>query len=55
MKMASGAGLDLSDRLDRLQTVVIEGYPKSSAASTFPGEVEATKKQIAAALAARTP
>ncbi|MGH6880551.1 hypothetical protein [Hypericibacter sp.] len=55
VKMASGAGLDLSDRLDRLQAVVIEGYPKSGAASTFPGEVKATKKQIAAALAARTP
>ena len=55
VKMAPGAGLDLSDRLDRLQTVVIEGYPKSSAAVTFPGEVAAAKKQIAAALAARTP
>jgi hypothetical protein len=55
VKMASGAGLDLSDRLDRLQAVVIEGYPKSNAASSFPSEVEATKKQIAAALAARTP
>ncbi len=55
VKMASGAGLDLSDRLDRLQRVVIEDYPKSGAASTFPGEVQTTKKQIAAALAARTP
>jgi hypothetical protein len=54
VKMAQGAGLDLSDRLDRLQQVVIEGYPKSAAAASFPGEVAATKKEIAAALSART-
>jgi hypothetical protein len=52
LKMAQGAGLDLSDRLDRLQQVVVEGYPKSAAAASFPGEVAATKKEIAAALAA---
>lgn len=54
VKMAEGAGLDLSDGLDRLQQVVTEGYPKSAAASSFPSEVAAAEKQIAAALAART-
>lgn len=53
VKMAQGPGLDLSDRLDRLQQVVIEGYPKSAAASSFPREVAASKQEIAVALAAR--
>jgi hypothetical protein len=52
VKMAEGAGIDLSDRLDRLRQVVAEGYPKSAAASSFPGEVAVAKKQIAATLAA---
>jgi hypothetical protein len=34
--MAEGAGVDLSDALRNLQSAVIEAYPKSNAAKTFP-------------------
>jgi hypothetical protein len=34
---------------------VIEGYPKSSAAPSFPSEVKATRKLIIAAPAAHSP
>jgi hypothetical protein len=52
-KMAEGAGVDLSDALRNLQSAVIEAYPKSNAAKTFPKEVAATAKQIEAAVTAR--
>ncbi len=52
-KMAEGAGVDLSDALRDLQSAVVEAYPKSNAAKTYPGQVAATAKQIEAAIAAR--
>jgi hypothetical protein len=51
-KMAESAGVDLSDALRDLQSAVIEAYPKSNAAKTYPKEVAATTKQIEAAMAA---
>jgi hypothetical protein len=52
-KMAQSAGVDLSDSLHDLQSAIIEAYPKSNAAKTYPGQVAAAAKQIEAAVAAR--
>ena len=52
-KIAASAGVDLSDALRDLQSAVVEAYPKSRSAKTYPGQVAATTKQIEAILAAR--
>jgi hypothetical protein len=52
-KIAASAGVDLSDALRDLQSAVVEAYPKSRAAKSYPGQVTATTKQIEALLAAR--
>jgi hypothetical protein len=52
-KMAESAGVDLSDALRDLQNAVIEAYPKSESAKTYPKGVAASTKQIEAAIAAR--
>ena len=52
-KIAGSAGVDLSDALRDLQSAVVEAYPKSKSARTYPGQVAATTKQIEAILAAR--
>ena len=52
-KIAASAGVDLSDALRDLQSAVVEAYPKSRSAKTYPGQVAATTKQIEAVLAAR--
>jgi hypothetical protein len=52
-KMADSAGVDLSDALRDLQGAVVEAYPKSQSAKTYPGQVAAAAKQIEAAIAAR--
>ena len=52
-KIAASAGVDLTDALRDLQGAILEAYPKSNAAKTFPKEVAAAAKQIEAALAVR--
>ena len=52
-KIAASAGVDLSDTLRDLQSAVVEAYPKSRSAKTYPGQVAAATKQIEAVLAAR--
>jgi hypothetical protein len=52
-KIAESAGVDLSGALRDLQSAVVEAYPKSKSAKTYPGQVAATTKQIEAILAAR--
>jgi len=52
-KIAASAGVDLSDALRDLQSAVVEAYPKSKSAKTYPGQVAMTTKQIEAIVAAR--
>jgi hypothetical protein len=52
-KIAESARVDLSDALRDLQSAIIEAYPKSNAAKTYPKEVAAAAKQIEAAVTAR--
>jgi hypothetical protein len=49
--MAEQSGIDLGDALDAIQQAVVEVYPTSSAAASFPGEVADMKRQIRAILA----
>jgi hypothetical protein len=47
-KMADSAGVDLSDALRDLQRAVIEAYPKSQSAKTYPAQVAAVEKHLEA-------
>jgi hypothetical protein len=50
--MAAKARVDLGDALDVVRQAVVECYPTSQAAATFPSRVADMKQQIKAILAA---
>jgi hypothetical protein len=52
-KMADSAGVDLRDGLHDLEGAVIQAYPGSKSARSYPGEVMAAEQRIDTALAAR--
>lgn len=50
VRMATAAHVDLGAELDGMRRAVLEAYPRSHAARSFPGEVDAALKQIRAAM-----